>query len=110
MSKLKYAKSYEALRRRNEEEPWINLNYNGKDQEEFDKLISGNSESDTPFYVLSRKNYLDVILPKQHTVSTDEIGEKKDWLAQRLTMYQLKRLPLQEQIRHIMKNGRSFQM
>ena len=114
LSKSKYAKSYDVLRRKLEGEPWIELNYNLSDLEEFEKLFSGNSESDTLFYIVSRKKYLDTILPKHPNPNfnvkmfTDVEGEMHSLRAQRIPIRQLKRLLLPEQLRHIFINGKSL--
>jgi len=63
--KPKHSRSFHALAMRNEEEPWTELDYyHRSDNQESTKLISNVKESDVPFFVVEKNNYLEELFPK----------------------------------------------
>jgi len=101
-------RGYDAMKRKWEEEPWIDLTYNEFDLDEYEKLMSGIRENDTPFYIISRKHYAEAVLPRHTPISIESLTEKKCLKHKRLPISQLKHQLLPDQLRHLLISGNTY--
>jgi len=104
--KAKYPRSFGYFRRQHEEETWTQLNHR-HDPSELAKIYTSVTESETPFYCLSRQDYLDLAFPKFVEVNpVNPEGTKTKATLERIPFLEMKGLSLQNQLRHIMFSGK----
>lgn len=96
--------SYSA-RKKEEEEPWVDLEYVQTDPGEFDKLYT--TKPDVPFYVLPKKEYLQSIFPKHQETRIDISSDKGNQQRHNpsISTQQMKKMTVPDQLRVLMTNG-----
>lgn len=104
-------KSSFTARKKEEEEPWVNLTYEEDNQEIYDQLCTPNVDNDEPIYVLQQVDYLSKLFPKHVEAIIDgsektAAGTKSPSHNQRINAQLMRDLPLPDQLKILLLNGR----
>lgn len=102
------SKSSFTARKKEEEEPWLQLDYESSNMEVFSQLCTTNVENDEPMYVLTQKDYLARLFPRHvETVidGSDKSAAKSSSVHQKINVQNMKDMPLPDQLKVLILNG-----
>lgn len=102
------SKSSFTARKKEEEEPWITLDYADATKDVVNQLSTSNVDNDEPMYVLTQKDYLAKLFPRHvETVidGSDKPTAKPSLAIPRINVQNMREMPLADQLKILILNG-----